>query len=166
MSFAMSGDGMNGLSKIMIVVVAVITAGSAAAILLTPPSPQERVSRRQAEAQRLVDALTQEVWNYYHDREEFPPGDGIGTASLVKALQLPSKAGGPYMTFVEDMLTPTGDLRNPIDPETRILFYRNNRTGRSPELQVHNEKNFDLWGAGSEGVFDEVNNWNSVVSTP
>ena len=65
-----------------------------------------------------------------------------------------------------DMLTSTGDLRNPVDPGSRILFYRNNRTGRSPDQQVHNEKNFDLWGAGSDGVFDRVNNWNSVVSAP
>ena len=157
---------MNGLSKIMVAVVAVITAGSASAILLAPPSPQERVVRRQAEAQRLVDALTQEVWNYYHEHEEFPPGDGIGTASLVKALQQSSRSSFPYMTFVGEMLTPTGDLRNPVDPGAKILFYRNNRTGRAPGLEVHNDRNFDLWGASSSGVHDGVNNWNSVVSSP
>ena len=103
----MRWDGMNGLSKIIIGVVAVITAGSAAAILLVPPSPQEREMRRQAEAQRFIDALTQEVWNYYHEHEEFPPGDGIGTASLVEALQAASRSGYPYMIFVDEMLTPT-----------------------------------------------------------
>jgi hypothetical protein len=157
---------MNGLSKIIIVVVAVITASSAAAILLTPPSSQERMVRRQSEAQRLIDALTQETWNYYHEREEFPPGDGIGTAGLVRALQQPSKSGMPYMIFVDEMLTPTGDLRNPVAPNDKILFYRNNRTGRAPGLQVHNERNFDLWGASYNGVHDGVNNWNSVVSSP
>ena len=157
---------MNGLSKIIIAVVAVITAGSGAAIFLVPRSPQEREMRRQAQAQQLIDALTQEVWNYYHEQNEFPPGDGIGTASLVKALQMPSRSGFPYMTFVDEMLTPTGDLRNPVDPKERILFYRNNRTGRGPDLRVHNEKNFDLWGAGPDGVFDRLNNWNSVVSPP
>lgn len=157
---------MNGLSKIIIIVVAVITLSSAAAILLVPPSPQERETRRQAEAQRLIDALTQEVWNYYHERNEFPPGDGLGTASLVKALQEPSRSGFPYMTFVDEMLTPSGDLRNPTAPESRILYYRNNRTVRSVAAQVHNEKNFDLWGEGSDRVLDSVNNWDSVVSTP
>ena len=157
---------MNGLSKILILVVAVITLASAAAILLVPPSPQERETRRQAEAQRLVDALTQEVWNYYHERNEFPPGDGTGTASLVKALQGPSKSGFPYMTFVEEMLTPSGDLRNPTLPERRILFYRNNRTVRSAAANVHNSRNFDLWGEGAEGTPEAVNNWDSVVSTP
>src|SRR5262245_46221263 len=150
---------MNGMSKILIAVVAVITAGSAAAILLVPPSPQEREMRRQAQAQRLIDALTQEVWNYYHEREEFPAGAGIGAATLVKALQTPSRSGFPYMIFVDEMLTSTGDLRNPVDPAKRILFYRNNRTGRGPGQPVHNDKNFDLWGAGSDGVFDRVNNW-------
>src|SRR5262245_66491445 len=105
---------MSGLSKIIIIVVAVITAGSAAAILLAPPSPQEREMRRQAEAQRLIDALTQEVWNYYHERDEFPAGDGIGTASLVKALQGPSRSGVPYMTLVDEMVALSGDVHNPV----------------------------------------------------
>jgi len=157
---------MNGLSKIMIAVVAVITAGSSAAILLTPPSPQERMVRRQREAQRLIDALTQETWNYYHEHDEFPPGDGIGSASLVKALQQSNRLGLPYMQLVEQMLTPTGDLRNPVAPEEKIIFYRNNRTGRAPGLKVHNEQNFDLWADSSDGVHDGVNNWNSVVSPP
>ena len=157
---------MNGLSKIMIAVVAVVTAGSAAAILLAPPSPQEREVRRQAEAQRLIDALTQQVWNYYHEHDEFPPGDGIGSAGLVTCLQQPARSGFPYMTFVDEMITSTGDLRNPVAPQDRILFYRNNRTGRAPGLQVHNERNFDLWAASSDGVRDGVNNWDSVVSPP
>lgn len=157
---------MNGLSKILVAVVALITAASSVVVLLVPPSPQEQVTRRQAEAQRLVDALTVEVWNYFHDHEEFPPGDGIGTASLVKALQQNSRSGPPYMTFVGEMLTSTGDLRNPVDPERSILFYRNNRTGRAPGQKVHNLVNFDLWGASPEGLHDGVNNWNSVVSTP
>ena len=157
---------MNGLSKILIIVVAVVTLSSAAAILLVPPSPQERETRRQAEAQRLVDALTQEVWNYYHERGEFPPGDGTGTGSVVKALQETSKSGSPYMTFVDEMLTPSGDLRNPTRPESRILYYRNNRTPRSGIGVIHNLRNFDLWGSGSDGTKDGVNNWDSVVSTP
>jgi len=157
---------MNGLSKIIILVVAVITLTSAAAILLVPPSPQEREVRRQAEAQRLIDALAQEVWNYYHERNEFPPGDGTGTAALVKALQEPAKSGFPYMTFVDEMVTPSGDLRNPTLPDSRILYYRNNRTVRVGPVNVHNVRNFDLWGAGGDGTPDGVNNWDSVVSTP
>ncbi|HEV3028952.1 MAG TPA: hypothetical protein VG457_15340, partial [Planctomycetota bacterium] len=94
---------MNGLSKIVILVVAVVTAASAVAVLLTPASPQERAPRRQAEAQRMIDALTQEAWNYYHDHGEFPPGDGIGTADLVRALQQKSSSGEPYLTFVPEM---------------------------------------------------------------
>jgi hypothetical protein len=157
---------MSGLSKILIVVVAVITAASAAAVLLAPPSPQERVPLRQAEAQRLIDALSREAWNYFHDRGEFPPGDGIGTASLVRGLRQTSSSGAPYLTFVEEMLTSGGDLRNPSEPELKVLFYRNNRTGRAPGQIVHNEGSFDLWGEGPNGVRDGVNNWDSVVSSP
>lgn len=150
----------------MILVVITITAASSVAILLSPPSPQERQTRRQAEAQRLIDVLTQETWNYYHERGEFPPGDGIGTASLVHALQESSRVGTPFLQFVDEMLTPTGDLRNPVEPASRILFYRNNRTGRGPGIEVHNLMNFDLWGVGVDGRFDALNNWDSTVSTP
>jgi hypothetical protein len=157
---------MNGLSKILIVVVAVITAASAVAVLLTPPSPHERVPRRQAEAQRMIDALTQEAWNYYHDHGEFPPGDGIGTSNLVRALQQKSSSGEPYMTFVPEMLTVGGDLRNPVAPERAILFYRNNRTGVYPGQRVHNGLGFDLWGEAANGFRAGVNNWDSTVSGP
>jgi hypothetical protein len=78
---------MNGLSKILILVVAAVTSASAVAVMLAPPSPEERAPRRQAEAQRMIDAMTREAWNYFHDHGEFPPGDGIGTADLVRALQ-------------------------------------------------------------------------------
>ena len=157
---------MNGLSKILIAVVAVITAASAVAVLLTPPSPQERLPRRQAEAQRLVDALAREAWNYYHDHAEFPPGDGIGTAGLVRALELKSPSGDPYMTFVPEMLTPGGDLRNPVSPDTAILFYRNNRALSYPGQILHNGQSFDLWGQSVNGHREGVNNWDSTVSSP
>ncbi|HZE96490.1 MAG TPA: hypothetical protein VE981_05660 [Planctomycetota bacterium] len=157
---------MNGLSKIIVVVVAVITFASACAVLLVPPSAQERVPRRQSEAQRLVDALAEESWNYFQDHGEFPPGDGIGTSSLVRALRQPTPGGEPYRVFAEDLLTAGGDLRNPVSPDREILFYRNNRTGRGAGQQVHNERSFDLWGKSANGFRDGVNNWESTVSTP
>ncbi|HLY09108.1 MAG TPA: hypothetical protein VKW04_07400 [Planctomycetota bacterium] len=157
---------MNGLSKILMVVVAVITAASAVAVLLTPTSPQEGVPRRQSEAQRLIDALTREAWNYYHDHGEFPPGDGIGTADLVRALRETSSTGEPYMTFVPQMLTAGGDLRNPVSPEIAVLFYRNNRLAAYPGQRVHNGRTFDLWGDSANGRRAGVNNWDSIVSSP
>jgi len=157
---------MGGWTKILVLVVAVVTGASAVAVLLAPPSPQERVPRRQAEAQRLIDALSLEAWNYFHDRGEFPPGDGIGTAGLVKALRERSSLGEPYMTFVPEMLTPAGDLRNPVDPDRLILFYRNNRTATYPGQRVHNGQGFDLWGESAGGRHGGVNNWDSIVSSP
>ena len=157
---------MNGLSKIVILVVAVVTAASSAAVLLTPPASQEIVPRRQSEAQRLIDALTQEAWNYFHDHGEFPPGDGIGSAGLVRALRETSSTGGPYMTFVPEMLTAGGDLRNPVDPEREILFYRNSGTAAYPGVRVHNGRSFDLWGEAANGLRMGVNNWESTVPSP
>jgi len=157
---------MGGLTKVLILVVAVVTGASAVAVLLAPPSSQERVPRRQAEAQRLIDALSLEAWNYFHDHGEFPPGDGIGTAQLVKALRERSSLGETYMTFVPEMVTAAGDLRNPVDPDRLILFYRNNRTATYPGQRVHNGHGFDLWGESAGGLRGGVNNWDSIVSSP
>ena len=154
---------MNGLGKIVIFTVIVMTVGSAAAVLLAPPSPQEARLRRQAEAQRLVDQLTQAAWSYYHDRGEFPPGDGSGTAGLVAVLRSPSKSGAPYMVLVEEMLTPAGDLRNPVAPFSLVLCYRNNRETRALTEIVHNARAFDLWGRSPDGTEDGVNNWDSLI---
>jgi hypothetical protein len=64
------------------------------------------------------------------------------------------------------MLTAGGDLRNPVDPEHLILFYRNNRTAAYPGQRVHHGQDFDLWGQAVNGVRDGVNNWDSTVSSP
>lgn len=154
---------MNGLGKIVIATVIVMTLGSAAAVYLAPPSPQEGRQRRQAEAQRLVDQVTQAAWNYYHERGVFPPGDGNGSALLVLALRSPSRSGGPYMVIVEEMLTRTGDLRNPVAPQSLVLCYRNNREWGTPHDQGRNARSFDLWCRGSNGSEEGVNNWDSVI---
>jgi hypothetical protein len=156
---------MSGLMKLVAAAVGVITLGSAAAVLLVPPSPQERAVRRDRQAQRLVDLLTQEIWNYYHEHGEFPPGDGIGTASLVKALRKPCRYGLPHFGFIDEMLNGVGDLRNPVDPDRLILYYRNNRERQGSGVRGRNGSGFDLWGKDSEGVEDGVNNWSSLVPT-
>ena len=163
MAFAMQGV-VNGLTKIVLVTVIVMTLGSAAAVLLTPPTPQGARIRRQAEAQKLIDQLTHASWNYFHERGEFPAGDGRGTASLVRALEAPSASGASFMMFVPEMITSAGDLRDPIAPAETVLHYRNNRAMGEGG---HNVRSFDLWGRGLDGSEDGVNNWDGlVVSRP
>ncbi len=145
--------------KLVVGTVVVITLGGAAAVLLLPASPQERMVRRQAEAQRLVDQLTQEVWNYHHDHGRFPPGDGIGSGTLVKALRRPFRSGPPYMIFVEEMITAGGDIRNPVAPDRSIIYYRNNIECREIDVPMRNRETFDLWCRSADGVKDGVNNW-------
>jgi len=158
---------VNGLGKIVIATVIVMTVGSAAAVFWAPPSPAEARARRQAEAQRLVDQVSQATWTYFHERGEFPPGDGIGTALLVQALRSPSKSGAPYFCFVEGMLTPYGDVRNPVVPQTLVLSYRNNRDAGPFFESIHNIRSFDLWGRSPDGSEDGVNNWEySAVPGP
>jgi hypothetical protein len=154
---------MNGLGKLVIFTVIVMTAGSTAAVYFAPLSPNEGRKRRQAQAQRLVDQLAQATWNYFHDHGQFPPGDGEGTASLVRALRSLSKTGAPYMVFVEEMLTPWGDLRNPAAPQSLVLGYRNNRETSGSAGVRHNLLTFDLWGWSPEGSEDGINNWNSII---
>jgi hypothetical protein len=162
MTFAMQGV-VNGLTKFILFAVGVMTLGSAAAVVFTPPTPRGVRIRRQGEALRLIDRVAQASWNYFHERGEFPPGDGHGSASLVRALGGPSASGPPFMMFMDEMLTPAGDLRNPIRPE-EVLHYRNNREGAT---QGHNVQSFDLWGRGVSGVEDGMNNWDSlIVSAP
>ena len=70
------------------------------------------------------------------------------------------------MNFPEGILTETGDLRNPVDPDKSILFYRNNRTGWAEGQRIHNVGGFDLWCAAGDGARDGVNNWTRAVSAP
>jgi hypothetical protein len=113
----------------------------------------------------MIDALTQEVWNYYHERDEFPPGDGIGTASLVKALQTPSRSGFSYMTFVDEM------LRRPATCAIRSIRRRGScstgTTGRGGvPTRMFTTRRTSTSGGGLGWGRDRVNNWNSVVSAP
>jgi hypothetical protein len=162
MSFAMQGV-VTGLAKLVLLTVIVMTLGSAAAVYLTPPTPQGARIRRQAEAQKVIDQVTHASWNYFHERGEFPPGDGRGTASLVRALGAPSASGVPFMTFGPDMITDTGDLRDPLAPRESVLHYRNNRAAGEGG---HNVRSFDLWGRGLDGSPDGVNNWDGLIVSP
>lgn len=150
---------VNGLLKLVVATVAVLTAASAAAVLLVPPTPEEGELRRQRMARRLVDQLAQETWNYYHDKGEFPPGDGTGSAGLVRALGGPSRTGAPYLQFAPEMLTPDGDLRNPVAPRNCIVHYRRNPVTDRIDTVARNSGTFDLWCLGIEGRVDGINNW-------
>lgn len=150
---------MNGLSKLVVASVALVTIASAAAVLLVPSTPEEGDLRRERRARRLVDQITQETWNFYHETGSFPAGDGTGSVELVRALSRPSKTGVPYVLFAPEMLTPDGDLRNPFAPRNCILHYRPNPATDRLDTVAHNAGTFDLWCAGRDGRVDSINNW-------
>jgi len=135
-------------------------------VLLVPPSAQERVPRRQSEAQRLVDALAEESWNYFQDHGEFPPGDGSGRRRWCGALRQPTPGGEPYRVFAEDLLTAGGDASASRLSGSRDSILPEQPTGRGAGQQVHNERSFDLWESRQTGFATRVNNWESTVSTP
>jgi hypothetical protein len=143
--------------------VGVIALAGTAAVLLAPPSLQDEMALRQATAQRLTDQITHAVWNYYYDRGEFPPGDGLGSGHLVRALQEPSREGRPFFSLVPAMLTAVGDIRNPVDPESSIIHYMRTAGRESCGLPAHNTDSFDVWCKDAEGRSNGVNNWCSAV---
>jgi hypothetical protein len=150
---------VNGLSKLVVASVALVTAASAAAVLLVPSTSEEGDLRRERRARRLVDQITQETWNYYHEIGAFPAGDGTGSVELVRALSRPSKTGVPFVQFAPEMLTPDGDLRNPFAPRNCILHYRRNPATDRLDSLARNSGTFDLWCAGRDGRPDGINNW-------
>lgn len=155
---------MAGLIKIVASTVVVITVACATAVFLIPPIPQEQMARRQDEARRMMEGLSDAVWRYFYDHGEFPPGDGQGSAGLVRALRSGGRKGAPYMVFVPAMLTPRGDLRNPIFPEDGVVHYRC-RT-RPSEGTFVVEQNFDLWCRSAEGREMGINNWETMIPRP
>lgn len=148
---------VNALVKLGGVSVGLVVIAATAALWTLPPSTFEVQDRRQREAEQLIDGLIGEIWSYYHDHGCFPPGDGGGSRGLVQALRSPGRRGRPYRLFAKKDLTPLGDLRNPVSPETSILQYRNNQTAGAGV--VHNRTTFDLWGRDKNRRADGLNNW-------
>jgi hypothetical protein len=90
---------------------------------------------------------------------KLPPGDGSGSRELVKALRQPGPKNLPFLQINDDLLTPEGDLINPVhhdrEAPINVIHYRNNR-GRKPGPDgvgrpgVSPYREFDLWCAGCD----------------
>jgi type II secretory pathway pseudopilin PulG len=155
---------VNALVKIVATTVAVVALACAATLILLPPFHPELDARRNEEAQRFLDQVAHATWRYFSEHGEFPPGDGIGSAHLARALRKPSRTGQPYLSMAPALLSAAGDIRNPIAPESSILHYRNNRTCAAGPIPIHNLKAFDLWCRDVEGGATGLNNWDRSVS--
>jgi prepilin-type N-terminal cleavage/methylation domain-containing protein len=112
-----------------------------------------------AAAELLMAQLVQNITLYEQTTMKLPPGDGSGTRALVKALREPGPKGMPFMDIADDLLTPEGDLINPVHPEGEagiaIIHYRNN-SGRKPGPDgvgrpgISSRRPYDLWAAGTD----------------
>lgn len=154
---------MHAFLKLTLATAVLVVISSTAAVLLVPPSPMEDLQRREVEARRLVDRLTQAVWDYHDDHGVFPPGTGDGSASLVAALRSPSPGGQSYMDFEAGALTELGDLRNPVSPSSSMIHYHNARRNAGQHVGTLSGARtgglFYLWGRDARGRPDGVNNW-------
>lgn len=129
----------------------------------------------QGAAEHLIDNIGQATKSYELDQGAYPPGDGSGSAELVRALSVEEPKKLAYYAFLPDMLDrATGSILNPVfpmskDPLARLVFYRNNaeRSDTPSAPPVMSEDSFDIWAAGSRydagaGRVPEswaVNNW-------
>lgn len=69
---------------------------------------------------------------YRADHGTLPPGDGLGSAALRRALTTPGPRGVPYLVVTLDQVGRDGHL---LDPEGRRVLYRPGSDGK-PELTV------------------------------
>lgn len=106
---------------------------------------------RAGTASSLLSQLEQATKAYELDFAGFPPGDGSGTAELMRCLTRSRKPKGAYFEFSREELTSKGDVRNPVDPD-KVIHYR------CPGL--HRPASFDLWCEDADGHPDGINNWN------
>ena len=114
---------------------------------------------KQAAAEAMLTQIVTGITNYEYTTMQFPPGDGRGSRELVKALRSSGPKKVPYMEISDDMLTPEGDLINPVhdgdgDP-IQIMHYRNNlRRKPGPDGDgrpgISERRNYDLWCAGCD----------------
>src|SRR5262245_25326877 len=74
-------------------------------------------SSRLTMARNTLISLSGAIHAYEQDMNSYPPGDGRGSAVLIKAL---GKAGARHHAYFEppaDQVDPAGNLRSPLDPE-------------------------------------------------
>jgi len=109
--------------------------------------------------ENLLTGISNAIHHYELSTMKLPPGDGKGSRDLVKGLREPGPKQLPWMQINDDLLTPDGDLINPVrhddDPPLSLIHYRNNR-GRKPGSDgvgrpgVSKLREYDLWCAGMD----------------
>jgi hypothetical protein len=105
---------------------------------------------RAGAAHALLVQLESAVKAYELDQGTFPPGDGMGTASLVRCLAKGRKPRCGYFEFPSEDLGLGGNLPDPVSSD-KIVHYR------CPGL--HRPESFDLWCEDGDGRPDGINNW-------
>ena len=125
---------------------------------------------RQSASEDLIKSLSQAIQAYAWDHGAFPPGDGRGSAELVRCLSSSGSKRQAFYEFSPDMLAPDGSIINPVwgsKPAPQgVIHYRNNLVpGGVTDPPTRNAKGFDLWCAGcgydpaKPPTACEVNSW-------
>ena len=147
-------DSADGFTLVELLVVIVIIAILAA--LLLPAISRALCAGRHGAMKHLIDNLQQASKNYEMDQNQYPPGDGTGSADLADALSSATSKKVPYFEFRADLLATNGSVASLIRPGD-ILNYRNNQP--KPAAGAHNKSYFDLWTPDCRNVADGCNNW-------
>ena len=138
--------------------VVILIIGILASLLIPVIIHVLRVARQGA-SEALASQLDQVLKAYELERAVHPPGDGHGTRLMVEALSQPGPRRLPLFEPKPEMLTPAGDLINPVqhdaDAPLNVFHYRNNR-GRKPGPDgvgrpgIAKRNEHDLWAAGMD----------------
>ncbi|MHC4606840.1 MAG: type II secretion system protein [Planctomycetota bacterium] len=142
--------GFTLLELLIVVAIIAILAG-----LLLPALIHAICLGREGAARTLVTQIVNACKFYETNHGVYPPGDGSGSARLVRALSRPSSRNIPYYEFrAEDVLN--DHIRNPVWTD-EILYYR--RNDPHPPADAKNPYSFDIWGADCRGDPEGISNW-------
>ncbi len=127
-----------------------LVAFTVAGVFILDRLPHPHAMRHQLVTQHLIDELAKAAEAYEHEHKAYPPGDGRGSSSLVRALSIQGPTNLPYVDFGTIMVDAEGSVVSFIRSGDRLNY-------RCPGL--HNPTSFDLWCPDTSGRPDGCNNW-------
>ena len=104
-----------------------------------------RDASKDGEARSMIRALSQACELYCCDHGDYPPGNGIGSADLAKALQTSRANGRKYFEFRRGDFDESGSVRC----SGEVIHYRHQA----------GERRYGLWCRDSNGRTDGIHYW-------
>ena len=133
------------IARLGVVAGGILIAALIASVIMLPRVVRQSKDRH---SQALLNMLVAASRHAVSRGEVLPPGNGSGTADLVRMLVSPAPGRPPLLILDPSQEDAGGNL---VDGEGRSFRYRNPGP-RSPDL-------FEIWTGDSSGRPDGINNW-------